>query len=79
MGLDTLLTKLLHQHNFHAFGGDPPHDGSHNILRQSAQELEEITFEKWAEKLKKKLQKMVNRYNFHNFRRDLHQDASHEI
>ena len=30
-GLDTLLTKLLHQHNFH-FGRDPPRDASNQIL-----------------------------------------------
>ena len=31
MGLDALLTKLLHQHNFHNFGRDPPQDALHKI------------------------------------------------
>ena len=31
MGLDTLMTKLLHQHNFQNFGRDPPQDASQNI------------------------------------------------
>ena len=33
MGLDALLTKLLHQDNFHNLGRDPPHNASHKICK----------------------------------------------
>ena len=57
MSLDALLTKLLHQHNFHNIGRDPPQDASHKIWSQSSQELQEIAFENWTEKQSKKCKK----------------------
>ena len=79
MGLDTLLTKLLHQHNFHNFGRDPPQDASHNILKSIIPGTsEEIAFENFL-KMKKKLQKMLNLHNFNNFSIDPPQDAPHKI
>ena len=52
MGLEALLIKLLHQHNFHNFGRDPQQDASHKIWSQSSQELE-IAFENGDEKNQK--------------------------
>ena len=41
-GLDALLTKLLHKHNFHKFGRDLPQDASHKIGIQTAQDFQKI-------------------------------------
>ena len=80
MGLDALLTKLLHQDNFHNFGRDPPQDASHKMWSQLAQELQRRSRLKIGlKKMKKKMQNMVNQHNFHNFSIDPPKNTSWNV
>ena len=55
IGLDALLTKLLHQHNLQNFGRDPSQDASHKNFKSIGPGTPgEIVFENWAENMKKK-------------------------
>ena len=70
-GLDTLLTKLLHQHNFHNLRRDLPRM-PHTKFEVNQPRIFRFFFN-WAEKMKKQLQKrkkMLNQNSFQNFNRD---------
>ena len=51
------MQKMLNQHNFYTFSGDPPQNALHEIL-------EEIAFENWPEN---KLAKMAESASFPYF------------